>query len=85
MSELHENIKFLSRDAQRVLDAERRQRRAEIAVLQARLDRAGIPALPPDEERAIRLPIIQDAELDPASLPEPKRLPTRKRQQKGRL
>lgn len=64
---------------------EQRQRRAAIAVLQARLDKAGIPKLDADEEQAIRLAIMQAPEPDPADLPAPTLVPARRRTQKGRL
>lgn len=64
---------------------EQRQRRAAIAVLKARLDKAGIPALPPDEEQAIRAAIIRELAPEPALLPRPTVLPARRRTQRGRL
>lgn len=64
---------------------EQKQRRAAIAVLKARLDKAGIPALPPEEEQAIRAAIILEPATDPALLPEPTVVPTRRRTQRGRL
>lgn len=85
MSDSFRTLQSSQRDIEKEFEKERAQRRAEIAVLKARLDKAGIPALSADEEKAIRLPIIQEPELDPAQMPEPTVLPTRRRAQKGRL
>jgi len=85
MSDLHDNVKSIARTLGDEFRAEQRQRRAEIAVLKARLDKAGIPALSPEEEKAIRLSITREPELDPAQMPEPTVLPTRRRTPRGRL
>lgn len=80
---LHGFIKGTGRE----LDEERSQRRAAIAVLKARLDKAGIPDLPPEEEQAIRLSVIRSPHLleDPVEGPQPTVVPTRRRSQKGRI
>lgn len=85
MSDGFRNLQSSQRDIEKEFEKERLQRRADIAVLKARLAKANIPELSPEEEKVIRLPIIREPELDPAQMPEPTVLPTRRRTPRGRL
>ena len=71
----------------RDMEKEIAERRSAIAVINRRLEKAGIPPLPPDEAAEVRASVMrQPAQSVPdLGAPEPTILPTRRRVQKGRM